>query len=221
MRAIRDPDFDIYALDLQLYASPRPWRCLTSRYSGIDRSPEYIHTTLGSIDGAQAYLAGRSQDYDYPTSTYYGSCHCQAIKFAVLSKPLDQTRIMDCSCSICAGVRCTSDCLSAKLTSRMVPCGYIPVDATSSLPNRIPPRPTTPLPDGSSNTASSSGKTCTTYAEPAAVTFLNMRFGPSMILDPQQPARLLGHRRMVGMGHLVSMLPCSRASSGGLTMSMG
>jgi hypothetical protein len=33
-----------------------------------------------------------------------GSCHCQAVKFGVLSKVLEEAGIDDCGCSICAGV---------------------------------------------------------------------------------------------------------------------
>ena len=75
-----------------------------TKYSGLSRDPAYTHITLDDLPGAKEYLEGRAADMDYPTKTYVGSCHCQAVKFAVQSKPLEETLICDCGCSICRGV---------------------------------------------------------------------------------------------------------------------
>lgn len=70
----------------------------------MDRKPEYTWPKLDDVPGAKDYLEQRAKEFDYPTEIYVGSCHCQAIKFAVLSKPLDEVRLDDCGCSICLGV---------------------------------------------------------------------------------------------------------------------
>lgn len=57
-------------------------------------------------------LIAKSKEMGGQTEIYTGSCHCQAVKFAVVCKPLhsaaDET-IVDCACSICLGVSSHSD----------------------------------------------------------------------------------------------------------------
>ena len=89
LRTVRNRDFDLWALPL-------------TQYSGINRDPPYSPPTLPQ--GADAYLARRAQHYNYPTKVYIGSCHCKAVTFGVLCKPLEDVLIMDCSCSMCLGV---------------------------------------------------------------------------------------------------------------------
>ncbi|KAK4686959.1 hypothetical protein P7C73_g3163, partial [Tremellales sp. Uapishka_1] len=89
MRAIRDPHFDLWQHPLTLY-------------SGAERTPPYSHPSLSDLPGAEDYLATRKTSER--TEVLVGACHCQAIKFAVLSTPLTETRANDCACSICLGV---------------------------------------------------------------------------------------------------------------------
>lgn len=89
LRAIRDKDFNLWSLPL-------------TRYSGFSRDPPYCLPSLP--DGAEEYLAERAKHYDYFTKVYTGSCHCQAVRFGVVCKPLEEVLIIDCSCSMCLGV---------------------------------------------------------------------------------------------------------------------
>ena len=73
-----------------------------TQYSGINRKPPYSDPS--PPEGAEIYLADRAKHYDYPTEVYVGSCHCQAVTFAVLSKPITEVLVIDCSCSLCLGV---------------------------------------------------------------------------------------------------------------------
>ena len=86
-------------------------------YSGLERLPQYTHTTLSDLPGAKEYLDKRAKELDHPTEVRVGSCHCQAIKFAVACKPLDKVELCDCSCSICSGVRSS--------LSPFFPCGSV------------------------------------------------------------------------------------------------
>ncbi len=74
------------------------------RFSGIDRKPPYTHPTLSDLPGATEYFESRAKDHPNTAEIYVGACHCQAIKFAVLSKPMKEARVIDCACSICLGV---------------------------------------------------------------------------------------------------------------------
>lgn len=65
--------------------------------------------------GAEEYLAKRAEHYSYPTKTYVGSCHCQAVSYAVLCKPIEEVLLMDCACSICRGVGRSSALLADAL----------------------------------------------------------------------------------------------------------
>ncbi|WWD19979.1 hypothetical protein CI109_104452 [Kwoniella shandongensis] len=89
-RAIRDTDFDLWKLPLVLY-------------SGLDREPAYKAITLSDIPNAEAYLSKLQKDETKPTKIYVGSCHCQAIMFAVRCQPLEEVHLCDCACSICLG----------------------------------------------------------------------------------------------------------------------
>jgi len=80
------------------------------RNGGRDRAPAYVYPQLHDLPGAAEYLAQRS-DQD-GSSIYTGSCHCQAVKFAVKSEALETVEINDCACSICVGVRFISLFLS-------------------------------------------------------------------------------------------------------------
>jgi hypothetical protein len=75
-------------------------------YSGLDRPPQYTHVQLSDLPGAEEYLTARAKEVDHPTEIRVGSCHCQAIKFAVACEPIEssKTEICDCGCSICLGV---------------------------------------------------------------------------------------------------------------------
>lgn len=72
------------------------------RHGGLDRLPMYLHPQLENLPGAAEYL-GQLGDENGST-IYTGSCHCQAIKFAVKTEPLETAEICDCACSICIGV---------------------------------------------------------------------------------------------------------------------
>lgn len=89
LRAIRNPDFDLWQLPLK-------------QYSGADRDPPYEPPQIPA--GAEAYLAERAKHYQYETKVYVGGCHCKAVTFAVLHKPLEEVELVDCACSICTGV---------------------------------------------------------------------------------------------------------------------
>ncbi len=78
---------------------------IRTSFSGIERPPSYKPVSLDDIPGAADYLTKRAEDIDFPTEIYVGSCHCQAIKFACLDKPLKEAKLDDCACSICTGVR--------------------------------------------------------------------------------------------------------------------
>ena len=71
-----------------------------SSHKGISRLPDYVHPILSDLPGAEDYLATIPGD----GKILVGSCHCQAVKFAVKAKPLESAKINDCACSICLGV---------------------------------------------------------------------------------------------------------------------
>jgi len=72
-----------------------------NRYKGLDRLPAYTLPELADLPGAKEHLDTIPGEGEI----LVGSCHCQAIKFAVKSEPLESARIVDCACSICLGVR--------------------------------------------------------------------------------------------------------------------
>lgn len=93
LRAIRDPSFDLFKI-------------ISTAYPGKAHGTSY--TAVPPIEGADEYLSKRAEHYDYPTKIYTGGCHCQALKFAVLCKPLEEVGMTDCNCSICLGVSLAS-----------------------------------------------------------------------------------------------------------------
>jgi len=72
------------------------------RHGELDRVPAYGYPQLHDLPGAAKYLE-QLDDRD-ESQIYIGSCHCQAVKFAVKSEPLETAEINDCACSICVGV---------------------------------------------------------------------------------------------------------------------
>ncbi|ORX35141.1 hypothetical protein BD324DRAFT_634032 [Kockovaella imperatae] len=90
MRNIRDDHFDL-------------WKYPVTPINFSQAGDKYNHPELSDIPGAQEYLEKRAQGRDGPTEILLGSCHCKAIKFALIDSPLGTTRMNDCACSICLG----------------------------------------------------------------------------------------------------------------------
>jgi hypothetical protein len=107
VRAIRDDHFDLWKHKLTTFVTGTPSLIVRSlnfpnRYHALEREPAYVHPTLDDLPGAAKYLDQLSDDDG--SMIYTGACHCQAIKFAVKSVPLETAEICDCACSICVGV---------------------------------------------------------------------------------------------------------------------
>lgn len=68
---------------------------LRLRYSGKDREPAYAPSST-PLDHNLAVPEGKK--------LYQGSCHCQAVRFAVVHDPLEKSEANDCNCSLCGGV---------------------------------------------------------------------------------------------------------------------
>ena len=64
------------------------------RYSGKDRMPEYVSPQ--PLDHDLAVPEGKK--------VYHGSCHCHAVRFAVVHDPLEKSEATDCNCTLCGGV---------------------------------------------------------------------------------------------------------------------
>ncbi|KAJ9101029.1 hypothetical protein QFC21_003247 [Naganishia friedmannii] len=63
-------------------------------YSGKDRQPAYAPPTT-PLSHNLTVPEGKKM--------YEGSCHCQAVRYAVVSDPLENVEANDCNCSLCGG----------------------------------------------------------------------------------------------------------------------
>lgn len=89
LRAVRQPSLDMYALS-------------TYKSKMANVPPFYTHPTLPTA--LLDRLKKRQEHYSYETEVYTGSCHCQAVTFGVVAKPMKDEEVCVCTCSICQGV---------------------------------------------------------------------------------------------------------------------
>lgn len=90
LRAVRQPSLNIYALP-------------TAKSKMADVPPLYTHPTLPPA--VLERLQKPQEHYNYKTEVYTGSCHCQAVTYGVVAKPIEEEEVCVCTCSICQGVR--------------------------------------------------------------------------------------------------------------------
>lgn len=82
-----------------------------SRYNSIERDPKYQEISLSDVPGAEEYLTAKGEELGGGREIYAGSCHCKAIKFACVTRRIDENKeeeMVDCACSICLGVSSSS-----------------------------------------------------------------------------------------------------------------
>jgi hypothetical protein len=79
-RALKDIDLD--ALELE-------------SFNGADLEPPY-ELPVPSTEPKEA---------EGGLKVYYGNCHCRAVTYSVKTKPLTETKVISCNCSLCSRVR--------------------------------------------------------------------------------------------------------------------
>jgi hypothetical protein len=65
------------------------------KFNGGDLEPKYQSPQLPAWEG----------EVEDGFKIYQGSCHCGAVTYAVKTKPLNETKVLSCNCSLCSRVR--------------------------------------------------------------------------------------------------------------------
>lgn len=74
----------------------------TQPYAGSDLSPYYTPPIFPPSEETEKRLNVTNED---GMRIYNGSCHCGAVMYSVLTKPLEEQEVMCCNCSSCSRVR--------------------------------------------------------------------------------------------------------------------
>ena len=59
---------------------------------------------MSSSSGSERVGEGKGEEED-GSMVYEGNCHCGAVRYRVLTRPLEEVKVMSCNCSLCSRVR--------------------------------------------------------------------------------------------------------------------
>lgn len=85
------------------------------KLTGSDFGEKYQPPPFPPIKEVEKKLEKKDDD---GMKVYHGNCHCKAVTFSVLTKPLEEQKVMSCNCSSCSRVRFFSACLPRPLLER-------------------------------------------------------------------------------------------------------